>query len=287
MTTYENESVLAQVESQFNLRQLRPDFEPVVWPQWQLRSEQFRQHADCTLDVAYGNRPRERLDVFRAGVDAPVLVFFHGGYWQRGDKSAYSFVAPALVKAGVSVVLINYDLCPTVTVEAIVAQARRALRWLWRQAPSLGLSTRRLHVGGHSAGAHLAAMLAQTDWSKCADGMPSSPFACAVLISGLYDLTPICHTSLNVALGLELFSARSQSPLEHISVTGTRMLLVCGASETPGLVAQTERYAQALVGKGVTTGQWQAPGCDHFEVLESLASPNGSVLQQTLEWMGA
>jgi len=111
------------------------------------------------LDVPYGDAPSETLDLFRTRApEAPVFVFIHGGWWRALDKRDYSFVAPALADAGALVVMPNYALCPAVSIDAIALQLTRALAWVWRHARAHGGDPRRIVVGGHSAGGHLALM---------------------------------------------------------------------------------------------------------------------------------
>ena len=128
--------------------------------QWAERSAEVRQSAKSSPDVAYGEEPGDRLDIFpAAGANAPVLVFLHGGYWRSLDKSDHSFVAPALTAAGACVVVPNYDLCPAVTIPRITLQTVSALAWTWRNIAQYGGNPARITVAGHSAGGHLAAMM--------------------------------------------------------------------------------------------------------------------------------
>ena len=114
-----------------------------------------REELACDLDLAYGAGPNETLDVFRApDGGAPVLLFIHGGYWRALDKKDCSFLAPAWVDAGVSLAVVNYDLCPRVTMDEIVRQMLRASRWLWLHAEEYGMDQDRLYVSGHSARAN-------------------------------------------------------------------------------------------------------------------------------------
>ena len=117
------------MEMQYNLRLLRPDYMTAVVPEWERRSERTRATRNCTLDVRYGDGPDERMDIFPASdPDAPVLVYFHGGYWQRGNRSIYSFLSEAFVDSGITVVLPGYTLCPDTNISGIVGQARQAMR---------------------------------------------------------------------------------------------------------------------------------------------------------------
>ncbi|MDA8848166.1 alpha/beta hydrolase, partial [bacterium] len=116
-----------EFDAQYNLRAARPDYEQTVIPGWVADSAAARATLDCTLDERYGTGEKQKLDVFRCGdASAPTLIYVHGGYWQRGDKSVYSFLAPPFVANGVNIVVIGYDLCPTVTITEISQQAREA-----------------------------------------------------------------------------------------------------------------------------------------------------------------
>src|SRR6185436_17236466 len=117
------------------------------------------------LDLAYGDSPGQRLDVFPAPQpDAPVLVFIHGGYWRALDKSDHSFVAPPFTAAGVCVVIPNYDLAPAVTVPQITLQVVRAVAWTWKHIARFGGDPGRITVAGHSAGGQLATMMLACLW---------------------------------------------------------------------------------------------------------------------------
>ena len=153
------------LEKQYDVRLLRDDFMD-VYQGWCDTSAEFRRNADMDADLAYGDDERQRLDIFRSNdPDGPVLVFIHGGYWQRGDKSAYSLVARPFIETGVNVALLGYPLCPDSSMSGILESIQRALLWLWRNAESHGLSAERINLAGHSAGGHLTAMALCTDWS--------------------------------------------------------------------------------------------------------------------------
>jgi arylformamidase len=127
---------------------------------WAEASALSRQQSDCVLDLPYGDAPAEKLDVFRTtAAQAPVLVFIHGGWWRALDKADHSFIAPSFNADGALVVVPNYTLCPAATIEQITLQMMRALSWVWQHAGAHGGDPRRIVVAGHSAGAHLAAML--------------------------------------------------------------------------------------------------------------------------------
>ena len=132
-----NEWTAAELEAQYNNRARRSDSDSVA-AEWQVRSDAFRAAAKGRFDLAYGPGDRDRLDYYPAAEPGgALLAYIHGGYWQRGDKSLYSFVAAPFVEHGVSVAMMNYDLCPAVRLAAIAPQVSRALAWLWQAAPDL------------------------------------------------------------------------------------------------------------------------------------------------------
>src|SRR5438445_1297219 len=231
-----------RLEKQYALGQLRPDLN--FLPDWNRRSMAFRQAGKCQLDIAYGSGDRDRLDYFPTAEpkSSPTVVFIHGGYWQRGDKSAYSFLAESFVKNGASFVAINYDFCPGMRLTQIVEQARKAMAWLWHNIDSLGGNREKLCIAGHSAGAHIAGTMMITDWPSFAKGLPQDMFKGALLVSGIFDLEPLLSTSNNDLLHLDQAEAFSQSPINHAAVTNAPQLIVYGEDETEEFKWQSDRY---------------------------------------------
>ena len=178
------------VERGYNNRAAVPDH-----PQWLLRftttSEEARRRFAPRLDLRYGPGPKETLDLFLpAGPARATFVFIHGGYWRALDKSDFSFVAAPFVAQGIAVAVVNYDLCPEVSIATIVDECRRAVAWLVRDGHAHGANGERIVVGGHSAGGHLRAMLFATDWA--AAGLARDPIAGGVSLSGVHDLRRSC-----------------------------------------------------------------------------------------------
>ena len=142
-------------DAQYNLRAGRPDYEETVIPGWMADSQTARDTLDCLLDIRYAAGKKQKLDVFRCGdAAAPTLVWIHGGYWQRGDKSVYSFLATPFVKNGVNVIVVGYDLCPTISMTQISEELRQAMAYIWAESEALGfhgLLRLRPSLSSHSA----------------------------------------------------------------------------------------------------------------------------------------
>ena len=132
---------------------------------WRQRSEASRTRHRVTLDLPYGPTLAERMDVFHAdNPNAPVHVFFHGGYWRSLSHREFSFIVNDLVNAGITVAVVNYALCPQVRFSEVVRQSQAAVAYVYTHAAELGVDPEQLSISGHSAGGHLCAMLMATDW---------------------------------------------------------------------------------------------------------------------------
>src|SRR5262245_14181716 len=178
-----------EVERGYNNRAAVPDH-PRILMEWATRSEVARAKYSPKRDLRYGPNPREILDLFLPnGTARGTFVFIHGGYWRALSKDEHSFVAAPFVEQGLAVAVIDYDLCPAVTVSTIVDECRRALAWVAAEAPRQGAPSENVVVAGHSAGGHLTAMMFATGWAGPA------PFRGGVTLSGVHDLAPIVDFS--------------------------------------------------------------------------------------------
>lgn len=275
----------AWLDAQYNNRALVPDHARHL-ARWAEASALARAGSDCRLDLHYGAAPSERLDVFlppRAG--APVLVFVHGGYWRALDKSDSSFVAPALTQAGAMVVVPNYALCPAVSIEHITWQLVRALQWTWQHAAGHGGDPQRIVVVGHSAGGHLAAMLLSCRWKQVDDALPAQLVGGALSISGLFDLEPLRHTPfLQADLQLTPASVRRLSPAFFPRPKG-KLYATVGAAESNEFLRQNQLIRDVWGPTAVPVCE-TLPGRNHFDVLESLADPDGRLHDLALRLLG-
>jgi len=276
----------AKCEAEYNARAAVPEHAHIQ-ADWLRRSEQARAALDCSLDLAYGPGEAQKIDFFRCGhSDAPLQLYLHGGYWQRGGRSAYHFVAEGLCARGVNVALAGYDLCPAVTLDAIVAQARAALAWLWRSAPALGFDPGHIQVCGHSAGGHLTAMLMATDWPQLDADVPANPIHCGLAISGLYDLEPLRHTSINEAVRMDAESAARNSPARLPGIGTAPLTAAVGGLESTGFHHQVEVLAEGWRERPGGVDVLEIPGTNHFTILESLAR-GGPLLDRALALLDA
>lgn len=275
----------AWLDAQYNNRARVPDHEQ-HFKRWADSSAVARQGLTSRLDLRYGDEPGETLDVFPAAKPgSPVLVFVHGGYWRSLDKSDFSFVAPAFVHAGAAVVVVNYALCPAVSMETIALQLSRSLAWVWRQAATFGGDASRIAVVGHSAGGHLAAMMLSCRWRQVGDDLPPNLVPGAMSISGLYDLEPLRHTPfLQSDLQLTPASVKRLSPAFFPRPRGT-LYTVVGLQESEEFLRQNQLIRDQWGPTSVPVCE-TIPGRNHFDVVLGLVEPDARLHELTLRLLG-
>ena len=262
----------------YNNRELVPDHAQ-YFARWAEDSQKARGTMASHLDLRYGEAPGETLDLFpsRKG-DGSCMMFIHGGYWRSLDKRDFSFLAPTFVAGGISLAVVNYDLCPKVSMEEIVRQMLRASRWLWLNAEEYGMDQDRLYVSGHSAGGHLSAMLMAAQWPAFDRQLPKDLWKGGLAISGVYDLRPLIDIDwLNVDLRLDEATALRLSPAFLPPSTRAPVMSCVGADESSEFIRQN-----ALLGerwKNVFAGDIPARGCHHFSVVDALAEEKGALFQ--------
>lgn len=222
------------------------------------------------LDLRYGPGPRQVLDVFPAAKpNAPILIWIHGGYWRALSKDHYTTIVPPLLAAGAAVVLVGYDLCPTVTLADLLAQTRDALRWVRGHAAEMGGDPARLILAGNSAGAHICAMALQHDWPD--DRGTADAIRAAALITGIYDLSPIPRIPVQQEVQLTADDVARLSPM-HLPVrSAARRLVAVGGDEPDMWIGQSRDYHAKLQAAGVAGELMVIPDQHHFSITRDLA----------------
>jgi arylformamidase len=225
------------------------------------------------MNLRYGSTERQILDLFHAesGGNAPLAMFIHGGFWRSLDPTHFSQVARGLNGRGIDVALAGYDLCPQVTIGAIVEEMRQACLYLWERFG------KRILVFGHSAGGHLAAALFATNWEE--RGAPADLVPVATGISGVYELAPLIHTPMNEDFRLEEAEAQRLSPLYWRPPAGRPFDVIVGDAESSEFLRQSRALADAWGKAGVLT-RYEAPAANHFTVIEPLADPTSAMVER-------
>jgi len=268
-------------ESEYDNRGRVPEH-PGIVARWVADSARVRSTLPCELDVPYGPGSRHRYDLFKpadSALDGSLVVYLHGGYWQRGDRKEYSFVAEVLVAQGATVALPSYSLCPDIPVAGIIEEMRQFLVSLWQRLE------RRPVVVGHSAGGHLAAAMIATDWTRY--GAPADLVRAGYGISGVFELEPLISTSLNEALRLTPETAREASPaLWSPTPPGRVFVAAVGGSESPEFLRQSHDLAAVWSAAGVTAECVVVPNANHFTVVDELTRSASAMVQRVLHLAG-
>jgi arylformamidase len=272
-------------ESRYNPRLADPKHAAHV-ERWISKSVAARAQMTGHLDIPYGDRARqETLDLFRAeGQSRALLMFIHGGYWRARDKSEQSFVALPYVKAGITVAMINYALCPAVKVEDIVLQVLQAGAWLYRNGNNFGAPVGSLYVAGHSAGGHLTAMTLAAQWPKFAADLPPNIVKGALSVSGIYDVEPIMHSpSINADVRFDAKQVKKVSPLFMPPAGDAPFYTAVGGQEQEGFHEQN-RWIREKWAK-VVRDDIPCPDDNHFTILDRFGDSSSALCKGALKMM--
>ena len=233
---------------------------------WTQAAAAFRAATLCEIDLPYGETPRQRFDLFHpARLAKGLVVFVHGGYWLRFDKSYWSHLAAGPLAHGWAVAMPSYDLCPDVRIAEIGDQIAEAISVA--SARVLGP----IRLVGHSAGGQLVARMTARRlgalWQDRVDRvLPISPVS---------DLAPLIRTSMNADLRIDQAEVLAESPV-HLPAPGVPVTVWVGAEERPVFIEQAQALTDAW-----GCAQVVETGLHHFNVVEGLADPE-SALTRTL-----
>lgn len=266
---------------QYNARAMIKDH-PAIFARWARDGERARRASHAQIDLRYGRTDGERLDYFPAAAPgAPLLVFIHGGFWRSLDKSDFSWLAAPFNAAGVAVALVNYDLAPATPLEGIVRQNLRATDWLWHNAARLGFNRERMIVSGHSAGAHLAAMLLTAHWPEWSGDLPGVLYKGGILLSGIYDLEPLMHAHfINVDLHLTPERVAMLSPMYMQPTSSAPVITAVGGLESDEFKRQTATFAAAWT--NVHRADIPLDDANHLTACDRLAQPGHALFEEAL-----
>lgn len=232
-----------------------------VTDDWATRAAGARDRLELHRHT-YGDHPDEWYWYVPAtAAGAPLLTFLHGGYWRRLSADDGLILAEAAHRHGLAFASINYTLCPNGPLSLLIDQSRRAVAHLVDGATDLGHTA--VHLAGHSAGAHLAAMASIVE----------PRLAGLVLVSGVFDITPLLHTDVNDDVRMTPDEAVAWSPAGHEpSAPTTHCVVTWGSLETSEFARQGRGWATAwsAVPGNRPAEVVVAEGRNHFDVLDDL-----------------
>lgn len=205
-------------------------------------------------------------------------MFIHGGYWHSFSPKDFSFIARSMVERGITVVLNNYSLCPFVTLDEVVRQCRAAIKWIIDHIAGFNGNPENITISGHSAGGHLAAMVANTDW-KNQYGLPSHFLRGICGISGLYDLQPFPFTALQPYLQLTCGQVLKNSPIFHVRQNLPPTQLFVGEKESPEFHRQSEEFSRELNRQNNKAEKHTLKSANHFTALDGFLDSGSEILK--------
>ena len=225
-------------------------------------------------DVAYGDHPRQRLDVYEPlglRAPAPVIVFFYGGSWQTGSKDRYLFAGQAFASAGAIVVIPDYRTWPEVMFPDFIEDGAQAVAWVEDNIEGFGGDPERISLMGHSAGAHIAAMLALDRSFLTAAGANPDRLEALIGLAGPYDFLPIRARTVKKIFAVE--DRQQTQPITFVRPGAPRALLLHGDEDGTVLAKNSRNLAAALERAGVPVTLEIYEGIGHLEIVAALAAP--------------
>ncbi|MDG2175841.1 MAG: alpha/beta hydrolase [Gammaproteobacteria bacterium] len=247
------------------------------------KSRETRDNLSEPLRCQYGDKAIEAMDIYACGqARKPILVFVHGGSWQVGSAEDNAFAAQMAVNAGIHFVVPDFSPVDDFNgdLEGMIAQLQQAVVWLYQHAEEFGGDPEQLFLCGFSSGAHLAGVLLTRDWIDL--GLPKEIFKGALLCSGMYDLFPVSLSFRKEFLSLNADSITRLSPQANTDKISMPLLVAYGTNESPEFQRQGKDFIEALESADNSVQTLIGMGLNHFEIIETLADPEGLLGQPLL-----
>ncbi len=235
-------------------------------------------------DIAYGELNRQKLDVYlpkpKSGTDTPqqlasgraLVIFFYGGSWDSGERSGYKFVAEALTSKGFVVVIPDYRVYPEVRFPEFMRDPARVVKWSKQHAAQYGADPKHVFVSGHSAGAHIAAMLTLDNEFLAAEGLEPPDLRGMFGLAGPYDFLPLTSNRLKTIFGAEDQWWRSQ-PINFVTGNNPPMLLLVGGKDNIVWPRNTFNLAARIKAAGGSVQVKEFSDYGHIDMAAKLAKP--------------
>ncbi|MGK0268514.1 MAG: arylformamidase [Paraglaciecola sp.] len=281
---------------QYDLDKLNREYSPssciddinIYIQQYISLSHQAKDLADIQntlhVDLQYAESETQRLDLYMPSQSPQdrLMVYIHGGYWQELSKEESSFAATNFQQQGFHFAVIDYTLAPKASLTEIVEENRQAMAWLYTQAAKFGYNPEHIYVCGSSAGAHLAMMMLQTDWSNYMLGYQGNIIKGVCAVSGIYDLRPLISTYINAPLKMDIAEAQRNSPLMLPLPKAVPVIIAFGENETSEFKRQSKIMSEQLRTHGFTVQYKEIIGRNHFDVILGLCDQSSWLSQQTI-----
>lgn len=237
-------------------------------------------------DIPFGPDPAQRLDIYlpeyglRMHTNLPVFLFWHGGGFTHGHKEWCGFMAPALLALPAIFISANYRLLPTVGSEDLMDDARATLRWVLDNISSYGGNPRQLVIGGHSAGAVIAARLELDAQRRRAAGIADNTITAVMGLSGSYHRR---IGDLHADPSLRLPADKPDCAADFAGPTSARFTVAWGKLEREAVQQSGEDFAKMLEGRGLSVRLQSFDDADHFSVHLDTGSPDNAYHRAVVE----
>ena len=275
------------LDTQFDHAIDAPNWQQVLG-RWNTNSDEVRARLGEPLRMAYGSAPSQRLDIYKtASTPAPVQIFIHGGEWRRGSARASAYAAESFVQAGVHFIAVDFISADAAggNLDALLAQLKEAVVWVYRHAPDFGGDNSRIHLAGHSSGAHLSALLLETDW-LVEFGLPADVLKSGICCSGLYDLDSVSRSDRSQYVHFTPDVVARLSPARQANRIHCPLVLSYASLDSAEFQRQTLNFAELCKAAGADIQILRCEGYNHFEAIETLANPFGAVGRAALMLIG-
>ena len=278
-----------ELDAAYNQAAYAPNMQEVL-ARLSAQSEVVRQRIGAPRRFSYGQGENDSLDVYSPSSfssTAPINIFVHGGAWRAGEAKDYAFPAELFVNAGAHFVAIDFDCVQDHDGDllSLADQVKRAIAWIAVNAPKFGGDPTQLHLSAHSSGAHLASVALTTNW-PAEFALPTDLIKSALLCSGIYDLQPVRLSARSSYVTITEESEQVLSAMRHLEKITTPLIIAHGSKETPEFQRHAREFAAALQARNHPAELRIGQDLNHFEVLETLADPDGILGRAALRLMG-
>ena len=280
----------------YTQKELDDAFEQTVWaPNFEeLRDKNKTRCADIRarlehFERRFGEGPHETVEIVPARqANAPVLLFVHGGRWRPQPDNAFIYFADTVANAGAHFVAARFStLDPPkspIRMPDMIAELRRAVVWLSANAASFGGDPKRIHIIGHSSGAHLTSVLLTTPWARF--GAPADVLKSGTCVSGMYELRPVLLSARSAYVKLTPEEEDEFSAIRHLDRLACPITVAFGSKESPEFQRQGRTFADALRARGAPAKELILDGLNHFEGIRSMIEPHSPLARQVLSQIG-
>ncbi|KAL7047430.1 hypothetical protein ACKWTF_002903 [Chironomus riparius] len=251
-------------------------------------SEANRYAVNCLLNTQYGETFRQQLDIYGVNLpfDAPIIVYVHGGFWQRSNKHTASYAVKPFVEDHAKVIVIDFDLCPNVTLSEVVKQFEKAVERIFSYAGEH--NPKSVSFIGHDSGAHLITYLLSEDMiSRLGDKFKLLKHV--YLISGVYDVSELRNTEIlnrENLLSITDENVVQLSPVKldfkHLSKYDIVVDAFVGSDESPAFQKQSREFIAHLKQAKLQANYHLMEGLDHYNIVEKLSENTYEITEKVI-----